>query len=76
MHGAARSLIRVHRVRGPANMRILGEGGRMPGIMGGLIQKLSDKVTLTRAFAAREKNRPFMFFSSSHRVSPIPFIFF
>ena len=33
--------------------------------------KLSDKVTLTRAFTARWKNRPVIVFF--HRVSPIPF---
>ena len=33
--------------------------------------KLSDKVTLTRAFTARSKNRPVILFF--HRVSPIPF---
>jgi len=33
--------------------------------------KLSDKVTLTRAFTARWKNRPVILFF--HRVSPIPF---
>ena len=30
----------------------------MPGILGGLILKLSDKVALTRAFTARKKIRP------------------
>ena len=33
--------------------------------------KLSDKVTLTRAFTARKKHRPVIVFS--HRVSPMPF---
>ena len=43
------------------------EGGRMPGILGGLILKLPDNVTLTQAFTARKTNRPVIGFF--HRVS-------
>ena len=42
-------------------------------MLGGLILKLSDKVTLTRIFTARKKTRPVIGFF--HRVLSI-FIFF
>ena len=58
--------------RGSEDRQICGFWARV-GVLGGLILKLSDKVTLTRAFAARKKNRQVIRFF--HRVSPIPFIF-